>query len=266
MVYNSNFVASVKWNGNILRESRNGNDSVFLPFGAEYSILLKNLNVVKALVNVEIDGREAISDLIIHPNDTVELERFFEDDMKKGHKFKFIEKSDDIKEFRGDKVEDGIIRITYKFEEKCNYWGDPIVYKNCSPAWWNLSGMPKTDRWDVIGSSSNGTDSSYNFYNSVTYTSNNISYGDSVENIASNVTDEGITVEGGESNQSFTYGNIGKLESMEHCINISLKGYFPGQEKVEKPLTVKAKVQCKYCGKKYKSDHKFCGNCGAALI
>ncbi|MFW6002642.1 MAG: hypothetical protein ACOCQD_04815, partial [archaeon] len=129
MVFNMNLVAVVKQNNNNLREYRdsNGNDIVYIPYGSEYSILLKNLNTVKALATVEVDGREAIKDLIIHPNRSVELERFFENDMNAGHKFKFIEKTDDIKRHRGDKPEDGIVRITYQFESKFNsldggYW------------------------------------------------------------------------------------------------------------------------------------------------
>ena len=44
MVYKSNFVAVVKTNGTILREKGESNDEVYLPFGNEYSLLLKNKN------------------------------------------------------------------------------------------------------------------------------------------------------------------------------------------------------------------------------
>ncbi len=40
MMYKQNFVVVVKCNGKILREQ--DSDVVYLPFGAEYSILLKN--------------------------------------------------------------------------------------------------------------------------------------------------------------------------------------------------------------------------------
>jgi hypothetical protein len=62
--------------------------------------------------------------------------------------------------------------------------------------------------------------------------------------IQSSVNDKGITVEGKESNQSFTYGNIGWLEDEKHVIVLQLIG---GNKT---PLYVKDKIQCKYCGVK----------------
>ena len=48
MVYNEKLVASVKCNGKVLREDK---DTVYLPFGSEYSILLKNMNITKKRYN-----------------------------------------------------------------------------------------------------------------------------------------------------------------------------------------------------------------------
>lgn len=263
MVFNQNLVAVIKSKGKILRETGNNNDTVYIPFGSEYSILLKNLNTVKALVNVEVDGREAISGLIVHPNSDVELERFFEGDMKKGHKFKFIEKTDDIKEHRGDKPEDGIVRITYQFEAQfCNFQFNQWTYFDNSDKVW-----PRPDGF-------NGTSGGPEYYGGSTLRSN--TFGDSISNYSCNVesnvesfnnmNDEGITVEGNYSEQSFVHGSIGTLEGKEHCINIQLKGHFSQKEKVKKPLTTKMKMSCNYCGKRNFSKNKFCPNCGAALI
>ena len=75
MMYHQKLVACVKVDGKILRES---GDSVSIPFGSEYSILLKNLNTVRVQVKVSIDGTEATEGtwLVIQPNSSVELERF----------------------------------------------------------------------------------------------------------------------------------------------------------------------------------------------
>lgn len=269
MVFNANLVAVIKHNGKILRETRGKhnaitNDRVYIPFGAEYTVLLKNLNTKKALVNVEIDGREAISDLIVHPNKSVELERFFEGDMGKGHKFKFIEKTDKIREHRGDKVEDGIVRITYQFEASMmgykyftygNYTIDPFdnPWHQRWPSFW--------DRWPndhtTIGSTNNAT-----------FTSNNSNLADQVRSInySNQVNEDGITVEGDYSNQSFVHGDIGALDPEVHCINIEMKGHKPNKGPVEKPVTVKTKLKCDYCGRMNRSKHKFCPECGAALV
>jgi hypothetical protein len=117
-MYNNSLAVAVKNKGNVLREDGN---KVFIPFGEEYSVLIKNLNTKKALVNVEIDGREAISGLIVDANSSTELERFFQDNLNKGNKFKFIEKTKEIEDFRGNKVDDGLIRVEFQFEKTINY-------------------------------------------------------------------------------------------------------------------------------------------------
>jgi len=61
MVYSKKFVAVIKCNGKILRETSKDND-VILPFGAEYSILLKNLDHRRAVAEVSIDGVDVLVD------------------------------------------------------------------------------------------------------------------------------------------------------------------------------------------------------------
>jgi len=253
MVYNKNLVAVIKQSSNNLREHRdsNGNDTVYIPYGSEYSILLKNMNTVKALVTVEVDGREAIKDLIIRPNKSVELERFFENDMNTGHKFKYVQKTDDIKNYRGDKPEDGIIRITYQFKSQNEYF-----YKTYPDIFYD--GWPnKTDKWPYTGGFNTTAYYRNNTLRSCNY--NNV-------NVSQPINDEGITVEGEYSNQSFTYGDIGTLNPEVHCINIQLKGYYPNKGEVKRPVTTKTKLKCDYCGKSNLSKNKFCSNCGACLV
>lgn len=123
MMYNSKFVASIKCDGSILRE--NG-ETVYLPFGSEYSILLKNLESRKALVGITIDGEDVLDGvkLVISPNETVNLERFY----NRKNKFKFIEKTEKISEHRGDRIDDGLIRISFKFEQQ-----RPVYLPRISP-------------------------------------------------------------------------------------------------------------------------------------
>jgi hypothetical protein len=114
-MYNSGIVAVVKVNGRILRESK---DEVFLPFNSEYSILLKNLESRKCLVNISIDSQDVLdgNSLIIDPNTESELKGFMNGNKVK-NRFKFIQKTKEISEHRGDKIDDGIIRIEYRFEQ-----------------------------------------------------------------------------------------------------------------------------------------------------
>ncbi len=49
-MHNEKFVACIKVAGKVLKEQK---DKVFIPFGSEYSIYLRNLNTVRALVRVQ---------------------------------------------------------------------------------------------------------------------------------------------------------------------------------------------------------------------
>ena len=74
MMYNSKLVASIKANGRILREQK---DTVLIPFGSEYSILVKNLETRRAIVNIYIDGDCVTgSGLVLNAGQEVALERF----------------------------------------------------------------------------------------------------------------------------------------------------------------------------------------------
>jgi len=74
-MYNNKFVASIKCCGKILRED---GETVYLPFGSEYSILLKNLETRTAAARIAIDGEDVLDEhmLLVPPYETVELEGF----------------------------------------------------------------------------------------------------------------------------------------------------------------------------------------------
>lgn len=116
-MYESKLVASLKANGKILREFK---DTVYIPFGSEYSFLLKNLNTVRALVNVFIDGEDMTpGGLVLNAGQEVDLERSIKGgNLKEGNRFKFIERTSAIENGpRGVKLEDGLVRIEFQFEK-----------------------------------------------------------------------------------------------------------------------------------------------------
>lgn len=116
-MYESKLVASLKANGKILREFK---DTVYIPFGSEYSFLLKNLNTVRALVNVFIDGEDMTpGGLVLNAGQEVDLERSIKGgNLKEGNRFKFIERTSAIEDGpRGVKLEDGLVRIEFQFEK-----------------------------------------------------------------------------------------------------------------------------------------------------
>jgi len=269
MTYKDYFVVEVKANGKILRVK---DDAVYLPFGSEYSILVKNLNSRKASVNVSVDGDDTLDghSLILEPNGQTELQGFLRGNVAK-NRFRFIHKTEQIQEHRGDRPDDGIIRIEFAYEklqpepkivntirEVHHYYNNSVPFKYYgSNADWiytdnNCSG-------GVFGDCSSGP----SIQNSVTDLSRSAicdSFGIADVPLA----DEGITVKGSECNQQFAYGFIGELEPAE-IIVIQLKGITGTGNKVSEPITVKTKLICSTCGTKCKSSMKFCGNCGTFL-
>ena len=285
MVYKERFVAVVKCGGRILREM---DETVTLPFGSTYSLLLKNMESRKADVTVSIDGQDVLygKSLIVEPNEEFELERFLEN-LDQGNKFKFIQKTKKIVDHRGDKIDDGLIRIEFAFEQKVIHEQINRTFRNnyhyhysgcrpftCSPSifvWETDQSYEPVVTYDTnpnvpnsVGSSGGSVESNAN----ANINSYNCSMNDQVQSTPTinepqiNI-DEGITVQGGQSNQQFYQGNIGLLEQSSVII-IKLRGE-TSKGKVKKSITVKSKLECPNCGTKSKSNVKFCPECGTNL-
>jgi hypothetical protein len=304
MMYNQKLVASLKANGKILREFK---DTVYIPFGSEYSFLIKNLNTTRALVNIFIDGENVIEGgLVINAGQEVDLERYVkEGSLNAGNKFKFIERTGDVEEHRGVKLEDGLVRIEFQYEKhplqdwftmnrgfgitginnhstfkSSEYQGVTDRYsKGGNDSWLQASGSVSQMN---VGGALRGVDFSSNGQATATAASAAIdNYCDtngiktSIGNIhdgmatmdwmSTPVNDVGITVPGSKSNQKFTTVTMGVMETEKHSIVLKLLGETPDNKPVTKPVTVKAKPKCVTCGTMNKSHAKFCHKCGTAL-
>jgi hypothetical protein len=256
MMYKQNFVAVIKCNGQILREQ---GGEVYLPFGAEYSILLKNKDARKALVRIEVDGENVLNGhkLIMQGNESQEIKGFMRD-LKKTNRFKFINKTREIQKHRGDRIDDGLVRVTYQFEQ------DQPIWITSKP--WTRTFAPDRDSdfdpsirradwtWTDNTSSAIGTRNAF-------YSSFSCDTSKSYHPLAN----EGITVKGEKINQAYSYGSIGLLESETHTIILQLKGLTRNKKPLKRPITVKTKLGCNICGRKNKSSNKFCYNCGTYL-
>jgi hypothetical protein len=225
-MYNNNFVAVIKSNGRVLSDT---NGRVKLPFGSQYSILLKNLDSRKALVKISIDGDDVCDGnrIIVSADSFIEIKGKIEGN-KVRHKFKFIERTEDISNYRGNNIEDGLIRIEYWFEEKAI----EQVYSNYC---WSY----KTN-YKPLYSSCSAIDSN------------------------SSVNSVGITVQGGHTKQDFVSASTNALEDTYSVIVICLIGEENGS-KIDKAVSVKTKLKCPICGRKSKYNAKWCYNCGTNL-
>lgn len=260
MMFNQKFVTAIKANGKVLREH---DDTVFVPYGSEYSIYLKNLNTQRALVHIEIDGNQVCPDgLVIDANCDVDLERFIKDsNLSQGNRFKFIERTSSVEQHRGIEAQDGIIRVSFQFEKYTPLYNTSNGY----PWSRRLGGYNPQTNWygsgDIIGSldtlkAGPGT------MCGISGTSNHTVQPQGFTPSQNNV---GITVPGSVSDQKFTTVTMGQLEDAKHVIVLRLLGELRGQT-VSEPVTVKAKPKCTSCGRVNKATAKFCTNCGTGLI
>lgn len=283
MMYNERLAVAIKSAGKVLRENK---DQVYLPFGSEYSILIKNLNSVRALVKISIDGKN-ISDadsgeFVIYPNKSIEFERFISNgNMDIGNRFKFIERSDSIEQHRGIDIEDGLVKIEFQFERRvvtspydfppwsvASPAGDVYpfkIYRNASPTW--MSDQPSTGNpvfpptYTISGASqAQSTDFVAKSSDVFTYTADA-----SAVPLSQNVSDVGITVPGSLSDQRFVVVGSFPVESQTHVMILHLKGETEGR-KVKTAVDVKHKPKCTSCGKVNKATAKFCTNCGTSLV
>ena len=268
-MYINSFIAVVKCNGKIMREV--DKDIIQLPFGSEYSLLFKNLKSQRAIISISIDGKDVMdgNKLVIDANSKMELERFVTNDDNQGNRFKFIQKTDKIVNHRGDRIDDGIIRIEFAFEQEppqisytYNYtepiWVEPWYYRTSD----YLCGSVNEGNSQVFNSST-----SCNYSNSTApkLKSSYASVNEMDNSLVELNNNEGITVPGSISNQSFR--NVSTRTLGESTVmTFKLQGVNSSDIIVTKPLTVKTKVECDICGTKNKSNHKFCTDCGASLI
>lgn len=250
-MYSNKLAIAIKSNGKVLREF---GESVYVPFGTEYKILVKNLNIVRAVVNITIDGNSASGGgIVVEAGKEVELERFLKTDLLKGNKFKFIERTSSIEKHRGVGIEDGLINVSFQFEAP---YISQVLLCDYSYPLRNQQSLA----YPVISSTNTST-------NSVVLNSNS-----SNENLRSksilntNLQNEaGITVPGSISEQKFTQTYVGTLESIKHNMVIKLVGETEDNQPVVKPITVDIKPVCVTCGRKNKATNQFCGSCGTSL-
>lgn len=294
-MHKESVVVAIKVNGKILRE--NG-DTVSLPFGSEYSILLKNLNSVRTQVKVSVDGTDATggTSLIIGPNSSIDLERFIRNgNLQSGNRFKFIERTPGIEDHRGIGADDGLIRVESWKElitqripmPRVEYYDDPYPvpvprpYPVFPPRFlWRVA-PPRPDlmgrlsgRSSMSGSrpmhpTSRGSSSPLRAQAMSAKKGTGQREPERKSDINSifeqSMNDAGITVPGSESQQQF-HSVLGfPLEQLSTVIVMRLRGVLAG-EPVAVPVTVDLKRQCTTCGKTEKSSSQFCPQCGTALV
>jgi hypothetical protein len=301
-MYSNKLAVAIKHNGKILRENK---DVVLLPFGSEFSVLVKNLNSKRVKFTLSIDGANALDDteIIVNANSETEIKRFIRNgNMDEGNAFKFIERTTAIEDGpRGIKVDDGVVRVEFWFEQdkpeiKINdiYW-EKHHYRDIYQQPYFINGITRSGCGPMYGGT--GVSGSLGDYvggasGSIAkgavlnqYTQSNASY--SATSASASLSD---TAEA-QSIDSIIADAVKKAESTND-IGITVPGSkveqkfttvygfkseansntiilrlvgVVGEVEVTKPITVAHKPKCSTCGKLNKANSKFCSDCGTAL-
>jgi hypothetical protein len=267
-MYSNKLVASLKANGKILREFK---DTVYIPFGSEYSFLIKNLHTTRAVVNIFIDGDDvAPGGIVVDAGREVNLERYIKNgNLSEGNRFKFIERTSAIENGpRGVKLEDGLIRIEFQYEKPYvpPQWSNSswIAASGSTLASYNVNGMMRSVDFSKNGEiTAQAASASVDKYCADNGIINKIEAHDGMATMDWN--DVGITVPGSKSEQKFQQVTMGAMETEKHSMVIKLLGETPDNKTVIKPVTVDRKPKCITCGKQNKAHAKFCSECGTAL-
>jgi len=298
-MYSNKFAACIIVDDEVVREVRkDGADNFYLPFGTDYQIRLKNLDHRRAVVSISIDGEDVLdgSRLVVEGNSTTDLKGFLDSKTNNARNgFRFIEKTERVSEHRGDRVDDGLVRIEVQFEEAFPKIEQIIKYVPQQPfqpfnqpwdSWfpgsyrptiWYGSGFTHTTAGIVPGSNVTGQTFQWS--------------GDGINNVQCNVNEhtmdmgedvdlsnlpettntsltgnDGITVTGPIINQVFGTTHVHRLTAEKVVLVFRLVGKGSDSKPVAKPLLVKSKIECHTCGEKCKSGTKFCPECGTCLL
>lgn len=264
-MFSNKLVASLKANGKILREFK---DTVYIPFGSEYSILLKNLDTRRVIVNVYIDSENMVEGgLVIRPGQEIDLERSIKNgNLSQGNKFKFIERTGSIEKHRGIKLEDGLIRVEYQFEK---LQLGPITPWHGNHMWTTYVSGTGILRGTITSQGSGCVSSTTTMgivQNSASSHQPDATYSSTATLTTASLNDIGITVPGSISDQAFATVGWFPTEVEKHSIVLKILGETPDNKPITQAVTVKNKPKCVTCGKQNKATAKFCTECGTGLL
>jgi hypothetical protein len=228
-----------------------------------------------------VDGHE----IVVDPNTSMELEGFMHG-VTVCSRFKFIHKTKEIAEYRGDRIDDGIVRVEFRFEKKVETTEHVVHHTHVHDyPWWHWNWYEPyyptyPPRPTVIYSDNTrytnnliGSAGSFASCSSDQSTSGGLHVPEPTASAFCNFAaptpspnpDEGITVQGSGMHQEFAPVYVGEMETDSTVITIRLVGVDTSGKWVKDSVTIKDKLKCPTCGKISGSDSLFCNRCGAHL-
>jgi hypothetical protein len=242
MMYSQNFVVAVLHNGHFVDETKDG--VVALPFGAEYTLRLRNRNNRRAVASVTIDD-EHMGDIVVSAHHFVDLETSA---VHPGRKFLFASSDSEAaidagKNNRTDRS-NGVVRVEWKLEKEHHFRLAPLTqFRSRSYTQPPTYGEEKTCGGMQCNNSTKGLDTGQQLAGGYEASPRGLS--------------EGCTVEGSYSSQGFHEIHMDLESGPGVVIQIVLRGY-------SDKYNVAGRF-CANCGEKVSKQAKYCNNCGMFL-
>jgi len=221
-----------------------------------------------------VDGRKVsgLGDFILSPGETLDLERFLDESMTSGRRFRFVPLSDSRVNDPTDS-DNGLIKVEF-YREVYNHFDNWQITINPGDPTRPPKPWTPRDPWNPTWSSetitTGGRRMSSHCYNSVGNASFTSSL--SAQNIVAPVAQSqlGATVEGGHSGQSFVYGADFSTETFPTTLTLRLRGLSVlSSSSIESRVVVtpgrNRERFCGSCGKRRsRMSDRFCGRCGTS--
>lgn len=244
-MYLKDFVVTLEVKGQTCREVKNeqGGNLIYIPFGSDYSLQFRNMRNVRALVEVKIDGAEVTAGgLVIGANSSSSLTGKIDGDSTK-NQFRFIRKTERIKNVRGDKPMDSVVEVKVTFEEDVTellrawqYGGYARPVKSARISWQN-------DQSSLLRSCSLGQ----------------------VGFNCSTGPEGGLTVPGTPTNVNYSTTSFRRSSDVT-SVSFFLTGTNPESLPIAQPVVTRSERICPTCRFRNPNTDRWCGDCGTCLV
>ena len=265
MAYEQQFVAVVEQGGMVLGEH---DGMVRMPFGEDYGLRLKNLGSRRAVVSVSIDGEDVLGGkrIVAEPDSETRLDGFMDQAGRVRRRFRFVQKTEEIIEHRGDRLDDGVVRVEFRFErERPEVRRVMTVYDE----WYNYRPWRPYDPWrPYVHPLVWRDDFPTTTWGALITTTGALTCSAIPCTLTASqgpMADEGITVKGGRAEQDFRPVCTDELEKASYVIVIRLRGTNRAGQPVKRAVTTRQRLACPTCGRESRSDAEYCSKCGTAL-
>lgn len=260
-MYREDYVLAVRQGNQTLKEEAG---KVLVPFGDTYELRLKNKRGRDAIAFIYIDGKSAVKGgLVVKAHSHIDLERFVEDNLNSGNRFRFVSINDRRINDKGE-PENGTIEVKFHEVKETRQltfpWPEVHHYHYDEYPWARPLWRRPWHRGDIVYCSS-ASGKGQALSSSASYSCGSVTPTGSASGPMNvlrsaqlgNAGEAGATIEGPRSDQSFQ--TVSMDYDKDKCVLISIQ--LAGYKKASGHF-------CPDCG--FAAAYgKFCSHCGAKL-